>query len=152
MKKYTEEQLIEAVKTSFSYRQVLVKLGVEPYGGNYSVLKNNIRKLNIDVSHMTGQGHLKGKNHNYNTRPIAELLVENSIYQSFKLKNRLLKEGLKEHKCEMCGITEWMSKPTPLELDHMNGNNKDNRLENLRVICPNCHAQTETYRGKNKKS
>jgi 5-methylcytosine-specific restriction endonuclease McrA len=100
---------------------------------------------------MTGQGHLKGKTHNYNTKPIDELLVENSIYQSFKLKNRLLKEGLKDHKCEICGITEWMGKLTPLELDHINGNNKDNRIENLRVICPNCHAQTETYRGKNKK-
>jgi heterodisulfide reductase subunit B len=60
-------------------------------------------------------------------------------------------EGLKEHKCECCGIIEWNGKPAPIELDHINGNRRDNSLDNLRVLCPNCHAQTDTYRGKNKK-
>ena len=152
MKKYTEDQLIEAVKTSTSYRQVLIKLGIESYGGNYRVLKKNIELLQLDTSHMTGQGHMKGKTHSNNTRPIEELLVENSNYQSFKLKNRLLKDKIKKHQCECCGITEWLEKPTPLELDHINGINTDNRLKNLRLLCPNCHAQTSTYRGKNKKS
>ena len=81
----------------------------------------------------------------------SEYLVENSVVQSFKLKGRLIAEGLKEHKCECCGITEWNGKPAPIELDHINGNHHDNRLENLRILCPNCHAQTDTYRGKNKK-
>lgn len=81
--------------------------------------------------------------------PLEEILVENSTYQSNKLRKRLLKAGIKLPCCEMCNRTEWMGSPIPLELDHINGNKHDNRLFNLRVICPNCHATTETYRGKN---
>jgi 5-methylcytosine-specific restriction endonuclease McrA len=58
----------------------------------------------------------------------------------------LINEGIKEHKCELCGITEWNGKPAPIELDHINGKHTDNRIENLRILCPNCHAQTPTWR------
>lgn len=81
--------------------------------------------------------------------PIEEILVENSTYQTNKLRKRLLKEGFKEHRCEVCLLTEWQGKEIPLELDHLNGCNNDHRLFNLRLICPNCHAQSENYRGKN---
>lgn len=147
---YTDDQFIEAVKTSMSYRQVLSKLGLKQAGGNYAVMKNRIKEMGLDVSHMTGQAHLKGKTHTYNRRPLEELLVEGSTYQSHKLKLRLLKEGIKQHKCECCGITEWNGQPTPIELDHIDGNRYNNTLDNLRILCPNCHAQTSTYRGKNK--
>ena len=70
-------------------------------------------------------------------------------YQTFKLKNRLLQEGIMENKCSICNLTEWNGKPLNMELDHINGNRTDHRLKNLRMICPNCHAQTETYRAKN---
>lgn len=80
---------------------------------------------------------------------LEKILVENSTYQSFKLKNKLLKEGLKECKCEKCNNTEWLGKPIPLELHHINGDRTDNRIENLQILCPNCHAQTDNYRGKN---
>ena len=149
--KYTEEQLRSAIESSGSIRQVLSKLGLKEAGGNYETTKKRISKLNIDTSHFHGQAHLKGKTHEYNKRPIEYYLTENSHHQSHKLKKRLLSEGLKEHKCECCGITEWNGKPAPIELDHINGNHHDNRLENLRILCPNCHAQTDTYRGKNKK-
>ena len=81
---------------------------------------------------------------------LEDILVENSTYQSNKLRKRLLAEGIKEHRCELCNLREWMGKPIPLELDHINGNNADHRLFNLRIICPNCHAQTDHYRGKNR--
>ncbi len=64
---------------------------------------------------------------------------------------RLFKEGIKKEQCENCNNTHWLNKKIPLELDHINGNNTDNRIENLRILCPNCHALTLTYRGKNKK-
>lgn len=81
--------------------------------------------------------------------PLEEILVEGSTYQSNKLRLRLLKAGLKEYRCEKCNNTEWNDQPIPLELNHINGDNSDNRLENLELLCPNCHAQTDSYRGKN---
>lgn len=148
--KYTEEEFIDAVKSSTSIRQVLNKLGLKEAGGNYSITKTRIKNLELDTSHFRGQAWNKGKKLGPK-KPIEELLVidRKHPYQSFKLKNRLLQEGIKTHQCESCGITEWMGKPAPLELDHINGINYDNRLENLRLLCPNCHAQTDTYRGKN---
>ena len=77
------------------------------------------------------------------------LLIENSGWTSHNIRNRILSEGIKEHKCECCGLTEWLGHPIPLELHHLNGIHTDNRLENLQVLCPNCHARTDSYRGKN---
>ena len=146
---YTENELREAVKTSGSIRQVLQKLNIIPAGGNYQTTHRRIEKLGIDTSHFYGQAWNKNKKIGPK-KPIQDYLKENSVVQSFRLRNRLISEGIKEHKCECCGIIEWRGQPTPIELDHINGNHNDNRLENLRLLCPNCHAQTPTYRGKNK--
>ena len=79
----------------------------------------------------------------------AYILKKDSTYQSNKLRKRLLDEGIKEYQCEICKLSDWMGKLIPLELDHIDGNNSNNEITNLRLICPNCHAQTDTYRGKN---
>lgn len=71
-------------------------------------------------------------------------------YQTFKLKNKLIAAGIKENRCEVCDITEWNGKPIKMQLDHIDGDPHNHRLENLQMICPNCHSQTETYCGKNK--
>ena len=70
-------------------------------------------------------------------------------YQTFKLRNRLLQENIKEYKCECCGLSKWNNLPIPLELHHIDGNRHNHKLENLKLLCPNCHSQTETFRGKN---
>lgn len=151
-RKYTDDQFIEVVKKNLSVRECLKQLGVRPTGGNYKVFHKRISDLNLDTSHFTGMGHLKGKTHNYRpAKELEEVLTENSYYQSHKLRLRLIKEGIKEHRCELCNNTEWLGKPIALELEHINGVHSDNRLENLKLLCPNCHSTTSTYRGKNKK-
>jgi hypothetical protein len=146
---YSEQELRDAVKSSGSLRQVLQKLNIVAAGGNYETTKRRISRYGIDTSHFHGQLWSKGKSLG-SRRPIEEYLVEGKLVQSHKLKLRLISEGLKQHKCECCGITEWNGQPTPIELDHIDGNRYNNTIENLRILCPNCHAQTDTYRGKNK--
>ena len=148
----TAEEIIQAVKSSSSIAQVLIKLGLKAVGGNYRIIKRRFKELNIDTSHFTGQGHLKGKKHGWTPKiPLEQILVDKSNYQSYKLKNRLIKEGYLENKCSICALGDsWCGKKINHHLDHINGINTDNRLENLRLLCPNCHSQTHTYSGKNK--
>lgn len=150
---YTKEKFIDAVKSSFSVAQTLRKLGLKVTGANYKGFYLRVEALNIDTSHFTGRAHLKGKSHSWSPRiPIDEILVENSSYiSSNNLKKRLIKESLLLNRCHICGINSWLERPLVLHLDHINGKNRDNRLENLRLLCPNCHSQTPTYAGKSRK-
>ena len=150
---WSDDQLLEAVKSSRSIRMVLQKLLLVPAGGNYDQVNQRIQDLCIDNSHFKGHGWNKGT-HILTGReriPTIDLLVKDSRFQSHKLKIRLFDEGYKEDKCEICG---WRQRSKdgriPLELDHINGIHSDNRLINLRILCPNCHSLQETHRGRNK--
>lgn len=148
-KNYTEDEFIEAVKTSISKRQVLIKLGLAPQGGNYKTVDNLVKKLGLDTSHFKGKRQSEGKKFGPK-RPIEAYLSNKFGISSYNLKNRLIKENIFSKECFNCKRNKWQNKPIPLELDHIDGNNKNNNLNNLRLLCPNCHALTPTYRGRNK--
>jgi hypothetical protein len=147
----TDEEFSRAVAESLSVRQVLGRIGLVPAGGNYKTVHARIAQLGLDTSHFTGAGWNVGARYRSFGRKAAleEILVENSPYAfTHGLRGRLLKEGRKQHRCEACGLSEWCGRPISLELHHLNGRGNDHRIENLQLLCPNCHAQTSNYRGK----
>lgn len=144
---YTKKEFIEAVQSSRSKAQAITKLGLTAAGAAYKVFDDAVEALDLDTSHFTGQAWNRNRKH-ASKRPIEVYLTNERKIASHALKLRLWSEGLKEKVCETCGVTEWLGKPAPLCLDHINGDNKDNRLENLMILCHNCHAQTETFTGK----
>ena len=137
---YTKEELENIVANSFSYREVAQKLGYQKDGGGtIKSLHNMVNELSLDVSHFKGQGWNKN---NY----VTETLTMNTKHK--RGKNILATVlGLKhlERKCEQCGLSEWLGQDIPLQVHHINGNHNDNRLENLQVLCLNCHGLTDSY-------
>lgn len=150
---WPQERLLGAVEKSTSFRQVLKSIGLKPAGGNYAQVKKYVRELKLDTSHFKGKGWNKGLHFEFVPKiPLKNILVANSSFQSYKLKKRLIQEGIKTPQCEECGWTRRSDDGRlPLELDHINGNALDNRLENLRILCPNCHSLKPTHRGCNRK-
>lgn len=123
-------------------------MGLSVSPGNFRTLHKYVARLGIDTSHFKGQAH--GTSF-ANKRPLEEILVSGSYVSSGNVKRRLRKEGLLREECYECGLPpEWHGKPLVLQLDHINGDSYDNRLQNLRLLCPNCHAQTRTFTGQNK--
>jgi hypothetical protein len=143
------ETTIEIIKTSYSVKECLERLGMNITGTNYKKIYKIIQDNNIDTNHFDPYRYLK-KHSQSKSKPISEILTENSSFARCHLKRRLYDEGLKKRECEICGQTEeWMGKKMSLILDHINGVSNDNRLENLRIVCPNCNSTLDTHCGKN---
>jgi hypothetical protein len=142
--KYTKELLEPIVAVSFSTAEVIRKLGLRCTGGNYKMIAARIKLNGIDTTHFTGQGHLKGKTHNFSRTSDEKLFAENTFFRHSTYKKRLIEIGWK-YECSICFLTEWLGNQITLHIDHINGESTDNRLENLRFLCPNCYQQTDTW-------
>ena len=143
-------ELQNIISESTSISEVLRKIGVVDRGGNHTILVKYLKEHpGINTETLVGRRIQRVNKKGIPLKKLSQVLVENSTGNSHKLKLRLIKEGVKEEKCEVCGNTEWMGKPIPLDLHHINGNHFDNRLENLIIVCPNCHRLTDTHGNKN---
>jgi len=142
-----EHNFIQYVKSSVTWTELAKKCGYKNKG-NSKVLKKRIAKMGLSWEHLPNHTFAPKTFKKYSDEEIS---CKDSSYSSRVLmKNRLVRSHGFEMKCSYCGLSEWRGQPIPLELDHINGVNNDNRIENLRLLCPNCHAFTDTYRGKNK--
>ena len=148
--KLSDEQFVELLKKSSTISEVLFKLGYTVKGNSwgYSQVKRRMDDLNLDYSIFKGKSAVikKGKLNNVKKE---DILKENCKHQRTVLRRYIIKNNLIPYKCAICGCTEWQGKTLSLEIDHINGINNDNRLENLRFLCPNCHSQTSTYGSRN---
>jgi hypothetical protein len=147
--RYSEEEARAAVAASHSYSDALVRLGLRSAGGNHATLKKYLAFWGISTDHFDPWRNVRPWRE---AKPLADVLVEDSTYPRRHLKRRLLAEGLKQPRCEMCGQgEEWQGARMALVLDHVNGVWNDNRLENLRILCPNCNATLDTHCGRKNK-
>jgi hypothetical protein len=151
--KVDKDVMSDVVKSATTIKEILNHFGIDQKGGNYRTLKDRLDADNIDYSHITlGSDHNKGKRIPKESKPLSEVMIENSTYCRSTLKRRLLNDGLIENKCSICELDgEWNGQPVNMVLDHINGVSNDHRLENLRMVCPNCNSQLPTHCGKHKK-
>ena len=144
--KYEDKQkLEELVKSCKTYTDCVIKLGLSPRcSGNFQTIKKYIMMYNIDASHF--ENGFQIGNNPQNKKKLSEVLIKNSFFSRYHLKERLYKEGLKKKECEICGMGEdWFSGTKIIHiLDHINGEPYDNRIENLRIVCPNCNSTLDT--------
>lgn len=154
---WSDKELEDAVSSSRSFRAVIIKLGLVPAGGNYVQVQQTVERMGLSTAHFTGKGWNQGWKSDYRRakrmNDLRDVLVNGSRVQSYGLKKRLILAGIKKAECELCGWSQVSPDGRiPVELDHINGDRYDNRLENLRVLCPNCHSLQPTHRGRNKKT
>ena len=147
---YTKELLEEKVKDCYSFAELCRRLGLKPEGSNPKTVKKKMDEFEIDYSHFTGKAWNKNPSNPIYKGKLLPNLCEHSSLSSSNVKTLVYRLGLKENKCEKCGISEWQGEPLICELHHINGDPTDNRIENLQILCPNCHSQTDNFRSRNR--
>ena len=158
MQQYTKDWLEELCKDSYSYAEVLRKAGRKQGGGTQATLRKKIEEFGIDISHFTGQRWQDSPNQidNHENREkysLEEVFIKNSLVTQKVLRGYVKRHNLIPYKCQNCGCDgHWQNGMIALEIDHIDGDNTNNEMSNLRYLCPNCHALTDTYRGRNIKS
>ena len=146
---YAEQEVRAAVASARSLSDALKYLGLRVAGGNFGTLKRLIDRYGISTEHFDPNWSNRGRMPTRRQIPLEAVLVERSTYARGRLKHRLYAEGIKARACELCGQgEEWQGRHMSLILDHINGVHDDNRLENLRIVCPNCNAGLDTHCGR----
>ena len=155
LRKYDKEWLQELCKDSYSYAEVLRKAGRQQGGGAQATLKKKIEEFNIDISHFTGERWQLSPNQaqqNYKEKySLNEVFKKDSFVTQKILRGYIERHHILDYHCQICGCDgNWQNGVISLEVHHIDGDNTNNEISNLQYLCPNCHALTENYRGKNK--
>lgn len=144
-----DAELAAAIATTETIAAALRAVDLNRSETNYRWVHWMVERLELDTSHWTGQGWARGLQRPELRRSLEPILRRGTRVKGSKLRQRLIATGMKAHRCESCGRTDWSDGPIPLELDHIDGDRTNNELSNLRLLCPDCHALTPTYRGRN---
>jgi hypothetical protein len=146
-RKYNVEYLAPVVEESTTWAEVCIRLGLKPKSGSQAHLKKVAVKLGIDSSHFPGKSASGFAKRPRLSKPLEFYMTKDSTIKSSTLRQRLISSGLKDNRCEKCNRVEWLGQPIPLECHHINGEHTDCRFENLKILCPNCHAVETLYTG-----
>ena len=152
---YSDEDLRKAVKNSFSVAETLRTLGLSVSSDKYPKIRRKIKHLNLDISHFLGKSHCSRRISLYRKKPKDYLILwdknKPKVIPTDKIKKWLFRDNIKKEKCEKCGRVTWQGEKIPLSLHHIDGNKRNNRLDNLMILCYNCHGLTSNYGGKGNK-